>query len=1210
MTKRRISLKIALVVPFVLLLVFAVGMVGTLSYYYGRGAVRELARELRNDISLRIHEHLNTFLSTPHLINRINEEAMSDGMLDPTNQQELERHFWKQIRSFDTVTSIYFGNPAGGHVNSGREGAGGTQYVIATDGFVRGSFDKYATDENGNKTDLIVRVPNFDSSKRQWYIGAAEKEAPYWTPVYILFTGQDMAIAASRPVYDNNGRLLGVVGIDIFLSHLSHFLRNIKIGKTGEAFIVERSGLLVATSTEEDLFHKIEGGETVRINAADSEAPLIRNAALAVRNQLGGFENINENKLLEYSVNDKKRFLQVSPVEDENGLDWLVAVVIPESDFLGQIRENNKTTLILMALALLCAVSLGVVTAGLINRPIEQLSRSARAMKKGKWEKPALTDSYLEEVNQLLHSFNDMAEELEIEKEFTRAVLDTIPDTVYVFDPETGEPLIWNRALEEVSGYSTADIVSRRALSEWFSENDKAKVDSFLNASPGFGKRVLELDLVTKDGRTISTEYNASEFTSVRDNRRLIVSVGRDIRERKKSEEALKENAERFHQMFSKHSAVMLLIDPDTRIIMEPNEAAVEFYGYSREELCGMHVSVINQLPPDEMLEEIRMATSSKKTKFEVPHRLANGDVRIVSVLTSPIFVNGRKLQFSIVSDITEQKKAEALLKARMRLLEYATGHTLDELLVETLDQVEALTGSSIGFYHFVDSEQMNLTLQAWSTRTVREFCKAEAKGMSYSVGDAGVWCDCIRERKAVIHNDYKSMKDIKGLPDGHAEVVRELVAPIMRNGRIVAILGVGNKATDYNNEDLEVVTHMADVAWEIVAHKLMEDDREKLGSQLLQSQKMEAIGVLAGGVAHDFNNLLGIIMGSAQLAMYDLEPTSDPYNELTAVVDAAGRAKDLIMKLLTFARKERVSKSVFSIHSIVSSVTGILQRSVLKNITIKVNVDENVKVLCDENQLYQAILNICNNAADAMKNGGEITIECKEVTFEHKLCETCGTDMDGAYCLLEISDRGEGIAPDILPKVFEPFFTTKDIGQGSGLGLSVTHGIIKSHNGHMHIESELRKGAKVKIFLPLSEEATDSSPEKNEARKAAGGDETVLIVDDEQGMLEMAGRLLKKKGYTPIMAINPFQGIEMFRQRKDEIALVILDLLMPEMDGAEVFRIMKEIDRDVKVLFSSGYGINDQAFDMMRDNEYRYIQKPYDVEELCLAVRDMIDNG
>lgn len=1207
--QRKISLKAALIVPFVCLLIFTVSLVGALSFYNGRKAVRDLANQLRSDITLRIHEHLNTFLTAPHVINQINSDAMREGQLDATNQKMLEHHFWQQIKIFESVTSIYFGNPAGGHVNSGREGAEGAQYIIATDGFVSGSFDKYATDENGNRTDLIVTVPDFDSRKRQWYVGAVEKGDAYWTPVYILFTGQDMAIAASRPVYDGEDQLIGVVSVDIFLSHISHFLKSIKIGKTGEAFIVERSGLLVASSSEENPFVTADNKKQQRINVMDSTEPLVRNASIAVKNSFGGFQNIQDDKYLEYSVDGKKRFLQVSPIQDKHGLDWLAVVVVPESDFLAVIRANNKSTMFLMLLALVCAVFLGGVTAKIINSPIEQLNISAMAMADGKWTKSVLNESSLGEVNQLVQSFNKMAVELEKEKEFSRAVMNTIPDTVYVFDPESGEPLVWNRAMEEVSGFSADEILTRKAVHDWFCDENKDRVDDVLKTISASGKAVVEFDLITKDGSRIPTEYNASEFTSGSDLRRMVVSVGRDISERKKAEEELKENAERFNQMFFCHSAVMLLIVPESGIIVEANDAAHTYYGYSKDEFCGMHVSRINQLPEENLKEEMRQAASGDKNRFEFPHRLASGEVRQVSVLTSPIVVNGQKLLFSIVTDITERKKAEGLLNARMLLMEHATKHTLDELLTETLDQIEELTGSSIGFYHFVDSDHMNLTLQAWSTRTAKEFCKIEGKGMNYAVGDAGVWCDCVREKKAVVHNDYASIRGKKGMPEGHAEVVRELVVPIFRNDQVVAILGVGNKVSDYDEKDVEIVTHMADVAWEIVTHKLMEEEKERLGTQLLQSQKMEAIGNLAGGVAHDFNNLLGIIMGSAQLAMYDLDENSDPYKEMTVVVDTGYRAKDLIMQLLTFARKERSNKSVYKIESIISNVVSILERSVLKNIHIKKIVDENIRIQCDENQLYQAILNICNNAADALGAGGEISIECKAVEFYKKNCSTCGIEMNGKYCFLQISDTGEGISPEILPKVFEPFFTTKDVGKGTGLGLSVTHGIIKSHNGHMHIESELSRGTQVKIYLPLTELEPEVAIKKPVVKKADKGSETILVIDDEKGMLEMAGRLLRRNGYEPLLAAGPLEGIELFTVYKEKIAVVILDLLMPEMDGAEVFRIIRDMDPSVKVVFSSGYGINDQAASlMMEDGEYRYIQKPYDIDEMYTTIRNLID--
>jgi len=234
----RVPLQIILIVPYILLVIIASGLVGYLSFRNGQQAINDVAHELRKEINTRITEHVRSFLSTPHRINQVNATAIRNGTIPADDPKALENRFLEQIRLFDNVTSIYFGNTEGGLADAGREGLGGSTYVIETDGFAKGPFRKYAADSRGKRTGLMATVPDFDSRTRPWYTGAVQKNGSYWSNVYILFTGQDIAISASYPVYDTRQKLIGVVAADIFLSHLSSFLKNLDIGKNGRSFIM------------------------------------------------------------------------------------------------------------------------------------------------------------------------------------------------------------------------------------------------------------------------------------------------------------------------------------------------------------------------------------------------------------------------------------------------------------------------------------------------------------------------------------------------------------------------------------------------------------------------------------------------------------------------------------------------------------------------------------------------------------------------------------------------------------------------------------------------------------------------------------------------------------------------------------------------------------------------------------------------------------
>jgi len=409
---RKIPLRTVLIVPFVIQLICVVGLVGYLSFRNGQRAVNDVAYKLRSEITARIREHLDVFLATPHRINQINARAIRQGLLDVNDPTAMEDYFQEQIQVFDSVTSIYFGNTAGGLVNAGREGVDDSRYIIVTDGFVEGAFNKYAVDAAGDRVALLATIPDFDARTRPWYTSAVEKADATWSDPYILFTEQGLAVAASRPVYDDRENLLGVVSIDIFTSHLSNFLRELKIGKTGQSFVIERSGLLIASSADEEVFSEPDGDAAQRrLAATESSDPMIRHAAAALLQQFGSYDAVTGEQQFEFEIEGARQFLQVSPMQDAYGIDWLVVVVIPESDFMAQIHANNRATALVILAALLIVAAVGVITERLITQSILRLNTSAQALAMGKWEQVNTVD-WIDEISMVTRSFNSMAKQL------------------------------------------------------------------------------------------------------------------------------------------------------------------------------------------------------------------------------------------------------------------------------------------------------------------------------------------------------------------------------------------------------------------------------------------------------------------------------------------------------------------------------------------------------------------------------------------------------------------------------------------------------------------------------------------------------------------------------------------------------------------------------------------------------------------------------
>ncbi len=302
---------------------------------------------------------------------------------------------------------------------------------------------------------------------------------------------------------------------------------------------------------------------------------------------------------------------------------------------------------------------------------------------------------------------------------------------------------------------------------------------------------------------------------------------------RKQTDEVLRQSELRFKTMFDGHSAIMLMIETDTGFILDANQAALQFYGWTIDEFRRKRIQEINALTPEEIEAAIEQTRSGEKTCFLFRHRRSDGSVRDVEVYSSTIETNGKFILYSIIHDVTERRHYETATALHIALLEMEANHSIKELLQLTLDEAERLTDSSISFFHFVAEDQITLTLEAWSTNTIKHMCNAEGEGQHYALDKAGVWADAAREKKAIIHNDYGALKERKGMPEGHAEVTREVVVPVLRNERVVAILGVGNKRSNYDESDVKWVGLLADTVWDIVAKKNAEEKQK-----ILQAQK------------------------------------------------------------------------------------------------------------------------------------------------------------------------------------------------------------------------------------------------------------------------------------------------------------------------------------------------------------------------------------
>jgi PAS domain S-box-containing protein len=396
-------------------------------------------------------------------------------------------------------------------------------------------------------------------------------------------------------------------------------------------------------------------------------------------------------------------------------------------------------------------------------------------------------------------------------------------------------------------------------------------------------------------------------------------------------------------------------------------------------------------------------------------------------------------------------------------------------------------------------------------------------------------------------------------------------------------------------------------VVEDISKRKEDEAEKQKLQDQLLQAQKMESVGRLAGGVAHDFNNMLGVILGQSELALLHVEPSDPFHHNLVEIRKAGQRAADLTRQLLAFARKQTVLLKVIDLNAVVSKMLSMLRRLIGEDIELTWLPDQQLwPIRMDPSQIDQILANLCVNARDACAGVGTIIIETNNVLFDAYYCDLHPGFNPGEYVQLTVSDSGSGMTREVLGNLFEPFFTTKAVGQGTGLGLSTVYGIVKQNLGFINVYSEPGTGSTFKIYLPRFTGQSERAAEKERSRPVAGGQETILLVEDETALLNLGQDLLKILGYRVLTAGSPGEAV---RTAEDAgvIDLLVTDVVMPEMTGWELSQRLLSSYPNLKSLFMSGYTadiIGDQG--ILKEG-LNFIQKPFSIKDLGVKVREIL---
>ena len=559
---RKVSLPTVLTVPFVVQIFTAVALVGYFSYIHGQKAVNDLAVQWRKEITSRIHQKLDTYLETPHQINQLNLQASKSGILNLKDFQTTGKYFWQQAQAFK-VGYINFGNSKGEFIGAGLEG----KKILISEKLINTPYKLFAVDNEGNRVGIAQVKPEAKPNDAEWYTDAVKTKQDIWSSVYDWQDSPDvLAISASHAVYDKNNSLIGVLGVDLILSEINRFLSSSKISPSGQTFIIERDGMLIASSTNENPF-VIHKGKAQRIKASQLKSPLVTATATYLQQHFGDLNKIKGKQQLKFTINGENQFLQVTPWKDNRGLDWLIVVVVPESDFMSQIDANTSVTIFLCLSTLFIATGVGIFTARWIANPISRLSHATQDLAKkaansnfnsGKLQQD-ITIHQISEIGVLASSFNQMAEQIytaftdleqinnqleirvnertaELKKTQNEllAIFSAMTELIMVFDAD-GRVIKILHATSELL-YKPENEVIGKTLHEIFSPDE---ADLFLNNIQDslFNQKNVSIEYKLQIGE--HEVWFAGTISPI-DNK-TVISVTRDISDRKKSEVALQE---------------------------------------------------------------------------------------------------------------------------------------------------------------------------------------------------------------------------------------------------------------------------------------------------------------------------------------------------------------------------------------------------------------------------------------------------------------------------------------------------------------------------------------------------------------------------------------------------------------------------------------------------------------------------------------------
>jgi PAS domain S-box-containing protein len=752
--------------------------------------------------------------------------------------------------------------------------------------------------------------------------------------------------------------------------------------------------------------------------------------------------------------------------------------------------------------------------------------------------------------------------ELSESRKFLQTIIDTEPECVKLLNADGGL-IMMNRAgldmiqvdsLDQVKGTLMRSLISpeyRRAFVKL--------TDDVFQGESG----TLTFEMTGVKGRRLWLETHAVPLRNDSDEIIALLGITRDVTERKKSEDALKKERDFIAAVLNTVGAMVLVLDRTGKIIRF-NRTCETVCGYSFEEVRDRHVW--DFLVPPEEVEGVKKVFSSL-TAGMFPNKHENywiakdGTRKLISWSNTALLDAGGAIEYVIPTgiDITEHRKAENALKEEKKF---------SDTIIDSLP----------GMFYICDQEGR---LLRWNNneKAVTGYSVEELSRMNV--------LELFREDRALIANILQEVLD-KGRASAEARITT-------KSGSFLPFLLTGFRMT--TNEKQYIVGVGIDIS-----------ERRKLEEQLRQSQKMESIGTLAGGIAHDFNNILTAVIGYGSLLQLKMRRDDPLMHNVGQILASANRAASLTQSLLAYSRKQLLNPRVVDLNAIIRKVEQLLAHLIGEDVEMKTMLAEKqIFVLADPGQIEQVLMNLAANARDAMPDGGKLYIETELTEMDEEGVRTHDVQKPGLYALIAVTDSGMGMDEKTRERIFEPFFTTKEVGKGTGLGLAMVYGIIKQHEGSVHVYSEEGRGTTFKIYLPVVPATTEDACGV-ELSPIKGGAETLLVAEDDEAVRTLTSSMLEQFGYTVIQAEDGEDAVNKFMANRDKVRLLLLDVIMPKKNGKEVYDKIRIFDPAVKALFLSGYNAEVIHQKGLLDKGLHFILKPVPMNDLLRKVRSILD--